>query len=112
MNQMKLERERRQHSGEEALSRERAEVISRLWQAIAFLDEARTDATKQIRQSAARDAAVEAMLDGTQNLVRAAAYLMPDTVSTRISKVEHIPEPEPAAAKERTALEPIRKEGQ
>lgn len=59
------------------LSAPGAEVISRLWQAIAFLEEVRSDLTGRVRQSPARDAASVALVSGTQQLIMAAGILAP-----------------------------------
>lgn len=61
----------------EALSVPRAEIISRIWQAVAFIEEVRGDLARQVRQSKTRDAAALALTSGEQQLVLSAGILAP-----------------------------------
>jgi hypothetical protein len=54
-----------------------AEIISRIFQAVSFLEEVRTDLTKQVRQSASRDAAEGAVASALTHLTMGAAMLVP-----------------------------------
>ena len=60
-----------------SISAPAAEIISRLWQAVAFLEEVRADLTRLVRVSPSRDAAAIAITSGTQQLVLAAGILAP-----------------------------------
>ena len=56
-----------------------AEVISRIWQAIAFVEEIRGDMERSLRQSTGRDTGAEAIGAALVALVAAAAALAPAT---------------------------------
>jgi len=56
-----------------------AEIISRIWQAVAFIEEIRGDMERSIRQSTGRDTGLEAIGSSTVALVTAAAALAPAT---------------------------------
>lgn len=59
----------------EAMSAPRAEIISRLWQAVSFLEELRTDLVRQLRQTGARDHALAAVQTASTHLTLAGGML-------------------------------------
>lgn len=77
---MKLEAPARKDDGD-ALSAPRAEIISRSWQAVSFLQEVRVDLVKNVRQSRARDMAAEAFDTAITNVVLAASLLIPSELA-------------------------------
>ena len=76
MKELKLEANARKEEGD-ALSAPRAEIISRAWQAVSFLQEVRVDLAKQVRQSHARDMASGAFDTAITHLVLGACLLIP-----------------------------------
>lgn len=60
-----------------AIGAPRAEIISRLWQAIAFLEEVRADIPRQVRASESLGSAVTEIQAATRRLTKAAALLAP-----------------------------------
>jgi hypothetical protein len=65
---------------QESIGAKRAEIISRLWQAIAFLEEVRADLGNGVRMSPAREQASIAITSSTQQLVLAAGILAPKSM--------------------------------
>ncbi len=63
-----------------ALGVPRAEIFKRLFEAIAFLEELRADVPEQIRQSPARDAAIEALHRASNELLCGARLLVPQEI--------------------------------
>jgi hypothetical protein len=61
----------------EVLSPPRAEVISELWQGVAFLEEVRTKLNRSVRVSPARTMAGDALSNATTQLILAASLLVP-----------------------------------
>lgn len=61
----------------ESFSVPMAEIISRAWQAVAFIEEMRVDLGKHVRQSQARDLAVGAFATALSHLVMGAQLLIP-----------------------------------
>jgi len=76
----------------EALSVPRAEIISRIWQAVAFLEEVRGDLARQVRQSKTRDAAAVALTSGEQQLVLSAGILAPKAARIGGKRTEKVTE--------------------
>jgi hypothetical protein len=66
----------------DTLTAARAEVISRLWQAVSYIEEARAD-LKGLRQSGERDAAMGAILMASTHLTIAAGVLVPQELAQR-----------------------------
>jgi hypothetical protein len=59
------------------MSPQRAEAISRLWQAIAFVHEVRADLAADVRPGAARNTAAEKIASAARDLEDAATLLAP-----------------------------------
>lgn len=75
---MQLENQsRKKREAADTMSPPRAEIISRAWQAVAFIEEMRSDLTKQIRESSAREQSAISLTAATQHLVIAATLLVP-----------------------------------
>jgi hypothetical protein len=76
---MKLEQRNvaRPARAEDFFTPHRAELISRLWQAIAFVHEIRNDLGTNVRVSASRDSAADKIASATRDLADAAALLAP-----------------------------------
>jgi hypothetical protein len=78
---------------QESIGAKRAEIISRLWQAIAFLEEIRADMGTGVRVSASRDQAGIAITSATQQLVLSAGILAP-----KMARLEAAPHEEQKAS--------------
>lgn len=87
------------HRESEALSSSRADQISRIWQAIAFIEEIRAE----LRTAPARDTVAIQLTESTQHLVLAATLMLP-----RIAQPQAMAE-EPATAPRWTAQEKERR---
>lgn len=84
VHHMQLENQSRQkREGTDAMSPPRAEIISRAWQAVAFIEEMRSDLTKQVRESPAREQSAVSLTAATQHLVIAATLLVPGKMVRR-----------------------------
>ncbi|HEY6159471.1 MAG TPA: hypothetical protein VIV88_18650 [Gemmatimonadales bacterium] len=75
----------------DALSCPRAEIISEIWQGVAFIEEARARLAGQIRQSPARDAASRALAEANTKLILAAQLLTPTELAQRPSDALELP---------------------
>lgn len=67
----------------DALSAFRAEIISRLWQAIAFIEETRADLLKHVPQTGAREVAIDEVRIASTHLTVAAGVLVPRELAHR-----------------------------
>jgi hypothetical protein len=85
---MKLEIERRstKNGSHETLSVARAEIISRCWHVLSYLEEMRVDLAKNIRQSAAREFAAAELVRATSCLMNAAESLVPNALAEPSNK--------------------------
>ena len=80
---MSLKLEPQIRAGVDALSAPRCEIISRVYQAAAFLEEVRADLKKQVRQSAARDMAEGAFATALAHMIIGASALVPNELAQR-----------------------------
>lgn len=71
----------------DSLSVPRCEAISKAWQAVAFLEEVRAE-LKQVRQSAARDAADGAFGEAISHLIVGATLLVPSGIADQVPQLE------------------------
>lgn len=65
-----------------------AEIISRAWMAVAYIEELRVDLTRLVRGSPARDAAIGALQMATGHLAIAAEVLVPRELAQRAGVVQ------------------------
>ncbi|HEV8263739.1 MAG TPA: hypothetical protein VGQ06_02230 [Gemmatimonadales bacterium] len=73
-----------EHPTTDVLSAPRAEVISRVWQAVAYLEEARADLGKQVRKSTSRELAADVIKEAVTSLVRATLLLTPAALTDSV----------------------------
>lgn len=68
-------------AGKDGPGIQRADIISRVWQAVAYLEEVRADAREQLRASTSSKAATSEVAAAAEHLVKAAQLLVLDMVA-------------------------------